>query len=633
MLKKIIGKRVLFLILLLLILALAIFFRFWRLEQIPPGLYPDVAINGNDALTALKTHNFKLFYPENNGREGLFINLIALSFWLFGVSIWAIKVVPAAIGTLTVLGLYLLTKQLFVYLARQKAEFIALAATFFITISFWHVNFSRIGFRAIMVPFFLVWSFYFLFKALSIMRTCENYANNANCEQDLNGSAMRLPGTLNFASGQGSFAEGKRERAKLRESDLSRWDKSDASRKRLPSQWAIICFILAGLFFGLGFYSYIAYRVALLILVPILIFATIAYWPRFKKLLAQHLPTKTLLKRIYLTDGWWRWDIFFTTLIIVALPLALYFMYHPQDFIGRAGQVSILSSTNPIKELVISTAKTLGMFNVRGDCNWRHNYVYPEGSSLSFGACQPELLWPVGLLFLVGFFWSVTEVLRPSNYKTKKWPTLTAFWTLIFWFFVMLLPAILSSEGLPHAIRSIGAIPPVFIFAALGLFLIFDILKNRCAKNNAALVTFYLMLFVLLSFIAYAEFNKYFFDWSQRKEVKDEFTQRLLDQGNYLNSLPEDIVKYVMVNESGVPVPYPGGVPMPAQTIMFITYGKPNIKYLLPIQNSQILLTTQPAILMPLRYDGNLFAELQKKIPSGNVEEIQKEFSVFKIGF
>ena len=72
----------------MLILAVAVFFRFWQLDQIPPGLYPDVAINGINATDALKNHDFKIFYPDNNGREGLFINLIALSFWLFGASIW-----------------------------------------------------------------------------------------------------------------------------------------------------------------------------------------------------------------------------------------------------------------------------------------------------------------------------------------------------------------------------------------------------------------------------------------------------------------------------------------------------------------------------------------------------------------
>ena len=98
---------------LIFILFIASFFRLWKINEIPPGLYPDVAINGNEALESLKTGNFKLFYPENNGREGLMMWLIALSFSIFGVSIWSIKIVAAIIGIFTVLGLYLLNKELF----------------------------------------------------------------------------------------------------------------------------------------------------------------------------------------------------------------------------------------------------------------------------------------------------------------------------------------------------------------------------------------------------------------------------------------------------------------------------------------------------------------------------------------
>jgi len=85
-------------IFLILILAIASFFRLWHLNSIPPGVYPDEAINGNDAIQALNTGQYKLFYPDNNGREGLFINLIALSFNIFGVHIWSLKLISALIG-------------------------------------------------------------------------------------------------------------------------------------------------------------------------------------------------------------------------------------------------------------------------------------------------------------------------------------------------------------------------------------------------------------------------------------------------------------------------------------------------------------------------------------------------------
>lgn len=154
-----------------LILALAAFFRFWALDQTPPGLYPDEAMNGNNALWTLKSGDFKVFYGENNGREGLFMNLIALSIGFFGNNSWAIRLVSAIFGVGTVLGMFFLGRELFLKHSGEEPdlsgfkphEAIALLAAFFLAVSFWHINFSRIGFRAIMAPFFAVWALYFLY--------------------------------------------------------------------------------------------------------------------------------------------------------------------------------------------------------------------------------------------------------------------------------------------------------------------------------------------------------------------------------------------------------------------------------------------------------------------------------------
>ena len=49
----------------LLIIAIAIFFRFFQLSSIPPGLYHDEAINANEAFFSLENANYRIFYPEN----------------------------------------------------------------------------------------------------------------------------------------------------------------------------------------------------------------------------------------------------------------------------------------------------------------------------------------------------------------------------------------------------------------------------------------------------------------------------------------------------------------------------------------------------------------------------------------
>ncbi|MCI0423102.1 MAG: glycosyltransferase family 39 protein, partial [Acidobacteria bacterium] len=142
------------------ILLTAAFFRFNQLELYPPGLYPDEAMNGNNALHSIETGEYRVFYPENNGREGMFINIQSLSVRVFGNTPWALRAVSALFGTLTVAGLYLLTRRLFNWQ-------IAAIAGFLMAISFWHVVFSRIGFRAIMAPLLLVWGLYFFWRGLS----------------------------------------------------------------------------------------------------------------------------------------------------------------------------------------------------------------------------------------------------------------------------------------------------------------------------------------------------------------------------------------------------------------------------------------------------------------------------------
>jgi Dolichyl-phosphate-mannose-protein mannosyltransferase len=106
------GNRASMLLSLAFLAVLSGFFRFYRLHTLPIGLYHDEGMNGNDALTALRTGVWHVFYSDNNGREGLFINLQAISIWLFGPTPWALRAVSAVMGVLAVLGLYMLMRDL-----------------------------------------------------------------------------------------------------------------------------------------------------------------------------------------------------------------------------------------------------------------------------------------------------------------------------------------------------------------------------------------------------------------------------------------------------------------------------------------------------------------------------------------
>jgi len=492
---------------LLAILAIAAFLRLYQLPSVPPGLYPDEAINANNALKALETGEYKVFYSENNGREGLFINLVAFSFRIFGYHPWSIRLISSIFGILTVLGLYLMTKEIL-------DKKIALLSSFFLAISFWHINFSRIGFRAILIPFVLVFSFYFLFKGLKNRKI---------------------------------------------------WD-----------------FIWAGIFFGLGFYTYIPFRIAPLIILAILVLMWI---------LKQKIPWKKIV-------------LYFSIIFLIALPLATYFLYHPAEFMGRAGQVSVFNSEQSlVKSLLSSTLKTLGMFNFRGDNEWRHNL---SGS--------PMLIWPIGILFILGMIIAVIKFIKVNK---------LIYGFIISWFIIMLISSFLSVEGVPHALRSIGVIPVTYIFSALGFVWLAKKIKPFMRPKYFAS-----LILVILMTLGYVQFLKYFVWWGNNPNVQGAFRQDLVNIGNYLNTLPQNINRYVIVNESGVLV---DNVPMPAQTVKFITYKKNGIQYMLPDELDKIK-TEGKIVLVSLKYDKDLISELEEKFKQGKIKA-QDEFWVYKINY
>ncbi len=90
--------------------------------------------------------------------------------------------------------------------------------------------------------------------------------------------------------------------------------------------------------------------------------------------------------------------------------------------------------------LWVSVTKTLGMFNFQGDMNWRHNFPG-----------QPELQFFVGIFFLIGIFYLFGHFfyLLYHRFKYGKHNDELVIATLILaWFFVMLLPEMLTYEGL-----------------------------------------------------------------------------------------------------------------------------------------------------------------------------------------
>lgn len=474
-------------VLLISILIIAIFLRFYHFTTTPPGLYPDEAMDGNNAVEVAETNHFQVFYVEDNGREGLYVNLIALFLKVWPIyRPWVIRLPAAIAGVLTVWGLYLLVAELF-------GDGPGLFAAFLLATSFWGIIFSRIGFRAILSPLMLVWALWLLIKSFR------------------------------------------------------------SENKRVGLFYAC----LAGIIYGLGFYTYIAYRVT-----PILF---LLFIPFFRKT----------------SEFWKKTGLFVIVTFIVAAPIGWYFGTHPGTFFGRTAEISVTSSSSPLHDFMVNIAKEALMFNYHGDYNWRQNVS---------GA--PELFWPVGILFLLGLALSAYYVIRRwrKKYVAAEHEELFSQFGILLvfaWLVFGILPAAASDEGIPHALRSILALNPALIFAALGGVWLYRMLKRHW---SAALAKTLMVLFLII--VGGWGYYDYFIVWGKNPNVPGAFNADYVTIGEEINALPTSTPKYIVVNAGGV---LARGIPVPAETTIFITHSfttadaaAANIHYLLPNQINNI---------------------------------------------
>ena len=182
------------------ILLVAAALRLAAFGQVPPGLYHDEAYHGLDVLDILNGH-FSLYFPANNGREPLFIYLIALAVGVLGRSPFALRLVAFPIGLLTVAATMAMGRALF-------SRRVGLLSAAVLAVTLWHIHLSRVGFRAVLLP---------LFAALAIWQV-----------------ALGVKG-LEEAGRQG--------------------DQETSGKRRVWGHW-----VAAGVFYGLSFYTYTAAR-------------------------------------------------------------------------------------------------------------------------------------------------------------------------------------------------------------------------------------------------------------------------------------------------------------------------------------------------------------------------------------
>lgn len=148
-------------LIIILILILAAFLRFYRIDQVPPALSWDEVSIGYDAYSILKTGKdqwgevFPLAFKSfGEYKYPLHIYASSVSIYFFGLNEFGVRFPSALFGVINIFLLYLLVFKLF------KNQFIALTAAFLLTISPWHIQFSRVIWETNFALFFFLLGLY-----------------------------------------------------------------------------------------------------------------------------------------------------------------------------------------------------------------------------------------------------------------------------------------------------------------------------------------------------------------------------------------------------------------------------------------------------------------------------------------
>lgn len=116
------------------------------LPEVPPGVHYDEAANGVLAGEIGLEGKRPLFISSYTGKEVLFFYVAGGLMSLLGESTFSLRLASAFLGLLTISATYWLGREW------QFDRRICLLASILLAVSFWHLLFSRLGFRAITQP-------------------------------------------------------------------------------------------------------------------------------------------------------------------------------------------------------------------------------------------------------------------------------------------------------------------------------------------------------------------------------------------------------------------------------------------------------------------------------------------------
>lgn len=162
-----------------LIILLAVFPRFCRLGEVPHGMTWDEAAIGYNGFAIWNTRRDEWltrlpvsFWSFGDYKAPLAIYLNGIFTAIFGLNLWAVRLPFALSGVVAVLGIILLTKEVFKLVGErdERIEVYSLLVGVLMALSPWHLQFSRIGFESGLALALVIWGLYFFHLGLKVKR-------------------------------------------------------------------------------------------------------------------------------------------------------------------------------------------------------------------------------------------------------------------------------------------------------------------------------------------------------------------------------------------------------------------------------------------------------------------------------
>lgn len=171
------SKKIIFIIL-FFIIVVAAFFRFYKLQVVPPSASLDEVSIGWNAYSILQTGKDEygtrfpiLLRAYDDYRPALYVYTVIPFVKIFGLNALSVRLPSAIFSVLTVLATYFLVKELFkrkgngsILLKSLSIEYIALIVTFLLAISPWHIYMSRLGHEVNLAFSAFVFALYFFLR-------------------------------------------------------------------------------------------------------------------------------------------------------------------------------------------------------------------------------------------------------------------------------------------------------------------------------------------------------------------------------------------------------------------------------------------------------------------------------------